>query len=50
MDMPSKEKMQILRDDPKVMEMGNYHEMEWHVAFEKFKNMELDWQEWPKKD
>ena len=46
-EMPSKDKMSILRDDPKVMEMGHYQELEWHVAFEQFKNMPLNWQEWP---
>lgn len=38
--------MKILRDNPKVLARHNYQDLEWDVAFEQFKKIELDWDNW----
>lgn len=49
-EIPCEKKIEMLEKHPDVLGQYPYQELEWHLAFEQFKKVDLDWEAWPKQE
>jgi hypothetical protein len=47
-EIPKQKKLEMLESHPNSLVEYPYQELEWHLTFEEFKKMPLDWEQWPK--
>lgn len=46
-ELPSKQKLELARQNQSLLTHLNYHELEWHVYFRQAQQIPLDWSAWP---
>ena len=46
-EMPSAKKMELLKENPLLLGETSYRDIEWAKTFKEFKELPLNWEQWP---